>query len=192
MKLLGLTGNIGAGKSTVAQIFKDLGLPVYNSDYWAKYLIQTDPHIRKMLVEWFGAEVYQADKLNKIYLSRQIFQSGSNLRRVNQLVHPRVAEHYKVWLTQQQSKWCLKESALIFENNLQANFDKIVTVHAPLQLRIERALRDDSQRKIKDIKAIVAQQSSDEFKMAKADWVVYNDGRPIREQVLKIHEALAK
>lgn len=190
MRILGLTGGIGAGKSTVAYVFENLGLPVYKSDYWAKYLTQHDPEIRRKLIEWFGKAVYKAGKLDKTYLAQKIFQGQNILERVNTLIHPRVAQHYRDWLNHQQASWCVKESALLFENNLQTDFDKIITVYAPIEVRIERVLKRDRQRERSDIEAIIARQSSDDLKMEGADWIIYNDGRPLLKQIVEIYEQL--
>ena len=190
MLILGLTGGIGAGKSTVAQVFQSLGLPVYNSDYWAKYLTQHDPDIRQNLIKWFGESIYRSGELDRTYLAQKIFTNPENLERVNGLIHPRVAQHYQNWLKEQKTDWCLKESALLFENHLESQFDKIITVYAPVELRIKRVLNRDKHRTRADVLAIISKQSNDDLKIQKSDWVIYNDERPLLKQIIDIYQQL--
>src|SRR5690606_36254585 len=134
MYKVGITGGIGSGKSTVARIFEVLGIPVYYADEEAKKLLQTDPVIRKGLIEEFGSEVFKQDIPDRKFLAEQVFNNEDKLRKLNALIHPQTIAFAEAWALKQTSAYTLKEAALIFESGSQNKLDFIIGVSAPLSL----------------------------------------------------------
>lgn len=172
--VIGLTGGIGSGKTTVANMFKKLGVPIYIADVEAKKLMLTSKIIQRKLKALFGEETYINETLNKIFLASKIFNDKSLLKKMNAIVHPKVASHFKRWLKKQDTPYVIKESAIIFENNLTAQYNYIITVVADEELRIKRVTKRDDSNKSK-IKAIIKNQLSDADKIKKSDFVIYNN-----------------
>lgn len=181
MLKIGLTGGIGSGKSTIAQVIKTLGYPVYTSDRKAAELTNNHATIREGLKRLFGAHIYQADgKLNKQALASIIFQNKQALQQVNSIVHPIVLEDFHHWCQQQTNALVFFESAILFESNLARIFDRIITVSAPEKIRIERVIRRDHTSKEKVIERM-QNQLNDTERERMADYVIHNDDR---QQVL--------
>ena len=138
---VGLTGGIGSGKSTVCHVFKLLGIPVYHADIHARKLSDTDDDIRKSLTILFGADIYTKSGLNRKKLSELIFQNRILLQKVNEIIHPKVLDHFNQWINEyQQMKYIIHEAAIIFESGMNYLFDKIITVTAPKDIRIKRII----------------------------------------------------
>lgn len=188
---IGLTGGIGSGKSLVADFFKLLGIPVYISDWEAKKLMQTNNLIRKDLIEAFGSAVYfESGELNRFKLAKIIFNNKEALKKVNAIVHPQVRLHYQEWLLKQvDSPYVIQESAILFDTGLYKNFDKIITVTADKDIRINRVVERDSCTK-ESILERMSQQISEKEKIAKSDFVIYNNSELIIPQIIAIHKQL--
>ena len=192
MKIIGLTGGIGSGKTTVSNMFKDLGIPVYIADVEAKKLMNNSKVIRRKLIELFGNQAYENNVLNRAYIASKIFNDDSYLNKMNAIIHPSVALHFKKWLKKQTSKYVIKEAAIIFEHNMQSQYDSIITVIANKDKRIDRILKRDNTTREK-IMAIIKHQLSDEEKAKLSDFVIINDElEHTREQVLKTHNSILK
>lgn len=192
MKIIGLTGGIGSGKTTVSNMFKDLGIPVYIADVEAKKLMNNSKVIRRKLIELFGNQAYENNVLNRAYIASKIFNDDSYLNKMNAIIHPSVALHFKKWLKKQTSKYVIKEAAIIFEHNMQSQYDSIITVIANKDKRIDRILKRDNTTREK-ILAIIKHQLSDEEKAKLSDFVIINDElEHTREQVLKTHNSILK
>ena len=192
MRMIGLTGGIGSGKTTVAKIFATLGIPVFNADDTAKELMQNSPLLKEQLIQQFGAEVYQDGQLNKAYLSNIVFKDSYQLNLLNAIVHPSSIQAAWDWAAQQNAPYVIKEAALIFESNAAEGLDQVIGVTAPLSLRIHRVMQRDQCTKA-DVEMRMRNQVSDSIKMKLCDWVIINnDQELIIPQVLKIHEALIK
>lgn len=194
MLRIGITGGIGSGKSIVARVFAALGAPVYDSDSRAKWLMAHDARLREQLQAAFGAEAYDAaGQLNRPYLARVAFNDAAQLARLNALVHPRVGEDFAAWAAAQVAAGCpyvLKEAALLYESGAYRGLDGIITVFAPAAARTARVLRRDAQRSAAEVAAIMAKQLGDEEKLARADYVVYNDdSQLVLPQVLALDAA---
>ncbi len=171
---IGITGGIGSGKTTVCKAFENLGIPVYYSDIRAKYLIQNDLDIKKNIVEAFGNESYLPDgTYNTTHISSIVFKNNSKLHELNEIVHPAVIEDAKIWRTQQTAAYCLKESALIFEQHLEYSVNNIITVISDLELRIERLMKRDNMTQEIALQRI-NKQLSDEVKILNSDFLIYN------------------
>ncbi len=191
MKKIGLTGGIGSGKSFVANVIEIMGIPVYDSDRHAKYLMQNDRYLREKLVIEFGSLIYTDDSLNRQYLSSLVFSKPDRLNTLNQLVHPAVKTDFLIWADKKRSPLVFLESAILFESEFSLLMDKIVVVTAPLELRIDRIIQRDGMTKEAGMQRL-KNQWSDEKKISMADYVIENDDKhSIIEQVTKIIDELS-
>lgn len=192
MKIIGLTGGIGSGKTTISTMFKDLGVPVYIADVEAKKLMDTSKVIQRKLIELFGSKAYEDGKLNRDFIASKIFNDNALLKKMNAIIHPRVAKHFEEWVQKQTSKYVIKEVAIIFEHNTQSQYDGIITVIADEEERITRVLKRDNTSRDK-IQSIMKHQLSDDEKIKLADFVIVNDTlKHTQEQVLNIHHLILK
>ena len=186
MKRIGITGGIGAGKSLVAEIIKAMGYPVYNSDERAKELTESNPKIKEGLIHLFGGEIYQNDTLNKFALAQAIFSDGSLREKVNALIHPIVREDFNLWALAQNNSLVFNESAILFETGSFKNFDAIILVYAPKEIRIQRIMKRDNCSENEVLKRMNS-QFSDEEKYQLTEFRVLNDEQtPLLVQVEKI------
>ena len=172
MMFVGLTGGIGSGKTTVAGFFKKLGVPVYHSDDEAKKLMHT-PRLRQEIERIFGNSAYKNNQLDRKFISDQVFEDKSLLQRLNGIVHPAVREDFNKWAGAQNSPYIIQEVAILFENNLQENFDLTILVTAPEEVRIDRVMQRENVKK-KAVIARIRNQWSDEYKLPLADFVINN------------------
>lgn len=189
---VGITGGIGSGKSLICRVFDSLGIPLYDADSRAKRLMTTDRILVEQIKKEFGNLSYRPDgDLNKEHL-RKAFSVPEELKKLNALVHPRVAADYKGWVDQQVgSKYVIKEAALLIESGSVNDLDYLIVVVAPKAMRIQRILKRDPQRSLLEIENIITSQTSDEEKIKMADEVIVNDGsRLVIPQVLELHERL--
>jgi dephospho-CoA kinase len=190
MMIVGLTGGIGSGKSTVAGFFRELGVPVYDSDEEAKRLMAVSDEVKHELIKLFGEDAYIDKKLNKTYISDIVFKEKEKLGQLNNIVHPAVRKHFSDWVTRQNSPYVIQETALIFENNVQNSYDAIVLVTAPESIRIQRVMKRDEVTE-SQIKARIANQMSDKQKIDLADFIIENhDLEKTRKAVNSIHKKL--
>jgi len=174
MKIVGLTGGIGSGKTTVAKEFKKLGVPIYIADDEAKKLMNRSKVIRRKLIALFGEDAYTNDVLNRPYLAKIIFSDKSVLQKMNAIVHPKVASHFKKWVKKQEAPYIIKEVAILFENGSYKQCDYIITVTATMENRIARLLKRD-ETTVSKIEAIMKNQWQDEEKIALSQFVISND-----------------
>lgn len=188
---IGITGGIGSGKSFICAILQKMGYPVYFSDLESKKISDTNLAIRVALIDLFGDNIYDNNKLNRPLLASKIFESNSDdLRlKVNSIIHPHVRAGYQNWKNEQNSSFVFNEAAILFETGAYKNFDKTILVTAPEELRIKRVMDRDSVSK-QDVEARIAKQLSDTEKIKLADFVIYNDGRPVLEQIEEIIEKI--
>jgi dephospho-CoA kinase len=190
MIVVGLTGGIGSGKSTIAAMFRELGVPVYNSDERAKLLMNTSKKIRKQLVELLGEKAFLDDKLNKTFIAKKVFNDADLLEQLNHIVHPVVRKDFLKWTKKQDTAYVIQETALLFENNAQDLYDTVILITAPKELRIERVLSRDETSK-EQIIARMNNQLDDENKLELANLVIENiDLKSTALNVLKVHEAI--
>lgn len=190
--LVGLTGGIGAGKSTVAKIFSLLSVPVYNADDRAKWLMAHNEALRKALVTAFGEEAYlDTSTVNRSFLAGKVFSNRENTEIINGLVHPAVRKDFKKWAAIQESSYVLKEAALIFETGSYKELDKTINVSSPLKTRVFRVLLRDPQRTTAQVNEIINRQLPDQDKNRLADFVIKNtENKMIIPQVLEIHRKI--
>ncbi len=191
MLKVGITGGIGSGKSIVSRVFKSLNIPVYDSDSSAKLLMECDPEIRRKLTGLFGDDLYKEFDLDRTKLAAIIFNDPEKLEQVNRIVHPHVKENFRDWCDLQTgTPYILQEAAIIFESGADKYLDKIITVAAPLELRIARVIERNQTEREKIMK-IVDRQMNEEERMERSDYVIVNDEKTlIIPQVLAIHNEL--
>lgn len=190
MKIIGLTGGIGSGKTTVAKMFEALGIPVYYADSEARKLMQNSAGLREEIIKLLGEKAYNNDGLNSSYIAQIVFRDKTKLNELNALVHPLVENHFKNWVKLQDSRYVVQENALIFENRKQSSFDAIITVTAPLQKRLERVIKRDGVTERQVIERI-ENQLDNEFKIEQATFVIHNITLDkCKDQVDLIHKQL--
>lgn len=192
MIVVGLTGGIGSGKTTIAKQFVSLGIPVYIADDEAKKLMHTSKAIKRKLIQLFGNNVYVDNQLNKPLIANVIFNDKSYLLKMNAIIHPKVATHFKNWTLKQNAIYVIKEVAILFENDGYKQCDFTITVTAPKALRIERLLKRDTTT-IAKIEAIMKNQWTDEEKIKLSDYVINNVNlEDAKNEVIKIHKEILK
>lgn len=188
MKIIGLTGGIGSGKSTIAKMFKQLDVPLFIADEVAKSQYN-DPEVKQLIEDEFGA-VYADGQLDREALAKLVFSDQAKLDRLNTIIHPRVHKAFEYWLSQQNSAYVIYEAAIIFELGRADYFDQIILVTAPENLRIERVVKRDHTSRA-DVKARINKQWPDDKKQCLADYVITNiDLGDTKKQVLEIHKQL--
>ncbi|MCK0180021.1 dephospho-CoA kinase [Flavobacteriaceae bacterium S0862] len=189
-KIIGLTGGIGSGKTTVANMFFELGVPVYIADVEAKKLMNKSKIIKRKLVKLFGDDAYIDNELNKPFIAQKIFSNKDLLEKMNAIVHPKVAAHFKRWIAKQTAPYVIKEAAILFENNNYLQCDAVILVVADKETRIQRVIKRDSTSKAK-VKAIMHNQWSDEKKMELSQFVIKNVTLSnTRKEVENIHKKI--
>ena len=190
MLKIGITGGIGTGKSMVSRIFALLNIPVYDSDLRAKQVMAHNPQLKHELIAAFGPETFNEQGLNRTRLAAIVFPEPEKLTKLNSLVHPHVKQDFINWSEENKNApYVLKEAALMFETEAYKQVDEMITVFAPLDIRMERLLKRDTHRTETDLKNIIAKQLPEEEKLRRADHVVYNDdSQLVIPQVLKLHE----
>ena len=132
MKKIGLTGGIGSGKSSISQIFKSLGVAVYNSDQISKNILLKNSEIRKKIIYLFGEKILTNKKIDTKKISQIIFNDKEKLKSMNSIMHPAIKNHFKNWLKQQKGNYIIKESAIIFETKIEENLDQIINTFRPV------------------------------------------------------------
>ncbi|WP_054850707.1 dephospho-CoA kinase [Olleya sp. ITB9] len=191
-KIIGLTGGIGSGKTTVANFFKTLGVPIYIADTEAKALMNRSKIIKRKLIKLFGEQAYIDDKLNKPFVASQIFSNQDLLQQMNAIVHPKVAKHFANWVKKQSTAYVISEAAILFENGSYKKYDYIITVVAPKEVRLKRVLKRDSSSKEK-VEAIMNNQWSDNQKIELSDFVINNTNlETTKLEVGKVHKKILK
>lgn len=192
MLKVGITGGIGSGKTVVCQVFETLGIPVFNADAAAKFLMEQDMVLIEQIKSLFGKEVYKGKELQREKLAAVIFQNKEKRNALNSIVHPATIAYGKKWMEQQTAPYALKEAAILFESGSHKELDKIICVYAPLEMRIQRSMQRDGATREK-IESRIATQMNEEEKMKLCDFVIVNDDKTaIIPQVLKIHEELIR
>ena len=192
MKIVGLTGGIGSGKSTVAEMFKELGVPVYDSDFEAKRLMIDSAKLKQQITNLLGNESYMEDNLNRPFIARQVFANPELLQSLNAIVHPAVREDFEFWVLEQDAPYVIQETALIFENGVQDYYDQVILITAPEDLRLQRVAKRDGLAK-EDIQQRMDNQMTDDEKMEKAHFIIENiDLDTTLKKVKETHESLVK
>ena len=173
MIVLGITGGIGSGKTTVSSMFSSIGVPVYNSDTEAKKIMESSEYVKAKICLKFGDRAYVNGNLNKNFISEKIFKDKSLLKEINNIVHPEVYSHFNEWQSSQNSLYVVKEVAILFELKTENQFNFILTVTAPEEIRIQRIIKRDGRSK-ELVRSIINNQLKDSEKINKSDFVIVN------------------
>ena len=188
--LVGLTGGIGSGKTTVAKVFETLGVPVYYADEEAKKLMNEDENLKNKIIANFGEEVYENGLLKKEVLSGIVFKDADKLKLLNSLVHPATIAHAEAWHKQQTSAYVIKEAALLFESDAWKYIDYSIGVSSPESLRLQRSMQRDNQS-TENIRARMQKQMNEAEKMKRCDFILINDEKQLLvPQILELHKKL--
>ncbi len=188
--IVGLTGGIGSGKSTVGKLLEDLGVPVYNSDKEAKRLMNTSKVLRRKITQLLGQESYAVGRLNRPFIAEKVFNDKDLLQKLNGIVHPAVRKHFLRWSKRQNYPYVVQETALLFENRMQDNYDKIILVTAPKETRIQRIITRDGGTE-QHVLDRMENQLDDAEKLPFADYIIHNIGLQETEvKIKKLNNAL--
>ena len=187
MRIIGLTGGIGSGKSTISQFFKLLGIATYNADDKAKYLMAKDESLKHNIIALLGEMSYIEGVLNNRWIGEQVFSNPELLIMLNKIVHPAVKDDFNKWIQTQNGPYVLREAAILFESNSYTDCYKTILVFAPVNIRIQRVVKRDSLSEVNVINRM-KNQWSDDSKIKLASYVINNfENSLIIPQVLKIH-----
>jgi len=192
MLKVGLTGNIGSGKSLISEVFSIYGVPVYRADRESKKFLD-DPVVKEKIISLFGETVITATgEIDRRTLANIVFSDGKALMALDSLLHPMVLNDFKQWCAgYREHPYIIQEAAIIFESGIAALFDKIICVSCPIEIAIERVMRRDG-TDAGPVKQRMRFQMEDADKAALSDYVIHNDGSEmILPQVISLHEKLS-
>ena len=190
MLRVGLTGGIGSGKSLIARILRILEVPVLEADAEAKTLMENDPGLIASIKERFGDHIYSGGKLDRKMLASVVFKDPAALKELNALVHPVVRKAFSHWADRQNASYVVMEAAILAETGGHSNFDRIIVVSAPEELRIQRVMKRDGVEE-ESVRSRLKNQATEEQRLAIADHVITNDEKQlVIPQVLSIHKEL--
>jgi len=174
-KIIGITGGIGSGKSTVSKFIEELGFPVYDSDFWAKELVNIDENLKSRIIELLGEESYDENgKYNRKFVAEKVFEHQELLLKLNQIIHPAVKIHFENWVNAQNTEFVFKETALLFELKLNESCYQSILVTADENIRIKRVMDRDG-RTYREVKEIIDKQMPEVDKVKLADFVIQNN-----------------
>lgn len=192
MKIIGLTGGIGSGKSTVLELFKSLGVTTFIADLEAKKMMNSNSELIQQITALFGNDAYLNGVLNKEFIASIVFKEKDKLKALNNLVHPKVREHFESFVKNSNSSIILYEAAILFESGSNEICDYIITVTANYHDKIERVVKRDNVSK-EQVEDRMQHQLNDDFKIRKAHFVIKNNELSSTEiQVNTIFELLLK
>lgn len=188
MKKIGITGGIGSGKTYVSEVFSSLGIPVFNADVESKRLMSSSDNLISLVKDLFGDDIYTNGFLDKQKLASIVFSDKEKLENLNNIIHPVVKQEFIDWCKQQNSSYVIKETAILFESRSDKGLDAVICVSAPLNIRIDRAVKRDGSSE-KEIKNRIENQISQEEKENLSDYIIVNDEKDLLlPQIIKIHQ----
>lgn len=188
---IGVTGGIGSGKSVVCQVFRVLGIPVYEADERARWLTEHDPILKADIQRVLGLNAYDSlGRYNRAWVASQVFANPELLAMLNDVIHPRVFTDTSSWVNEQIGKpYVVKEAALMRAAGDGNSLDKVIVVHAPVALRVERIRKRDPHRSEAEIRSIIERQMSDDERRQLADYVLENDEHQLLlPSIIRLHE----
>ena len=190
MMVVGLTGGMGSGKTTVANYFKELDIPVYIADDAAKALMNTNAEVKSKVLSLFGDLAYRDNEIDRKYIAGQVFNDQQKLQQLNNIIHPAVFLDFQNWKNKQKSPYVIYEAAILFETGGYKKCDLVILVTAPIEERIKRLQARDGSS-VEEIEARIQYQWSDNEKRKLADFEIINSNLPAtKEQVRNLHEIL--
>lgn len=191
MYKVAITGGIGSGKSKVVELLAQRGVSAYDSDSRAKSLMMSSPKLREQIIERFGAEVYSGAELNRGLLAERVFNDKEALAALNAIVHPAVMADFEEWAEGKEGSYVVMESAILFEAGLEGSFDAVVSVMAPEELRLERAMRRDGASE-EQIRERMRNQLSDEERCDRSTYAIVNiELDDLEDDVEQLHRRLS-
>lgn len=186
-KKIGLTGGIGAGKTTIAKVFAALGVPVYNADERALWLTNNDSNIKQAIINLLGSKAFCNHQYNRPYVAQQVFNNKQLLNALNAIIHPAVAADFDAWYACQSFKYVIKEAAIMIESGSYLQLDSLVVVSAAIDTRIQRVMARNNLSKEVVLERINAQMS-DKERLRFANFTLVNDNNSlVLPQVLSLH-----
>lgn len=193
MKIVGLTGGIGSGKTTIAKWFSEVGIPVYNSDNEAKRLMNESVEIREELIQLFGKDAYLNNELNRKIISSKVFENKDLLEQLNRIVHPTVFKDFKIWIQNQNAPFVVKEAAILFESGSYHDCDYIVSVIADEEIRIQRVMNRDGISR-EQVLSRIKNQWTDELRIVNSDFIIRNNEglNKLKEEFEEVYNKLLK
>lgn len=191
---IGLTGSIGSGKSTVAKILMQKGIPIYFADDSAKRLMMENSALKDAITQEFGEGVYIDGILQRAEMAKRAFSSAEATARINALVHPAVHDDFTQWHRLQESVYVIREAAILFESGTYKNCDSIILVEASMDNRLQR-VKSRSELNEQQIKQRMSRQMSQAKKrsmLTEKDFIIENDQSlfELNKQVDFLHESL--
>ena len=192
MLRIGLTGGIGSGKTSVSNILKNLGVPVFSSDEEGRKILNENDQAKREVIAAFGNDMYNSQgELDRKRMANLVFNDPRSLEELNLIVHPKVNEAFEDWCHEhEKSPYIIKEAAILLETGAYHDLDKIVNVFAPKELRIERVMKRDSANQ-EDVLRRMRFQYSEEERNELADFIVMNEkDTDLLPQVMELHEIL--
>ena len=191
MKIIGLTGGIGSGKSSVLEIFKKIGISTYNADESAKKIISSDKKIIYSIKQLFGEDIYDKNELNSKLVSKIVFNDKEKLKSLNSIIHPAVAIDFDNFCFKHRDEtYIVKEAAIIFETKTENLFNKIIYVKAPKEIRVDRVMQRDNLFR-DDVLNRIQNQINETSIIDKCDFIIDNiNFSELEEKVLEIHNTL--
>ncbi len=185
---LGVTGGIGSGKTSVCRVFGILGIPVFSADREANEIMENDQRITSRINSIAGKDLYTTDGLDRMKLATIIFNDKALLEKVNSLVHPLVFDHFVKWVPLQTAPYVIMEAAILFESGAEKYVDKVATVEAPVEQRVERIIQRNKLSR-EQVLERMRNQFDDETRMKLSDWVIHNsENDMIIPAILNIHK----
>lgn len=187
---LGVTGGIGSGKTSVCKVFRVLGVPVFSADYSARKIIDSDTGIREVINSIAGKDLYSSGSLDRTALATLIFNDNSLLMKVNSVIHPAVFEHFAEWEKEQPYPYVIMEAAILFESGASKLVDKIATIVAPVEERMNRVINRNKLTR-SQVMERMNNQMDDESRVRMSDYVIYNsENDMIIPAILKLHDEI--
>ena len=190
---VGITGGIGSGKTYICKLLELMNFSVFYSDAEAKKIQDTNAYVRTKLIEFFGEEVYTEDGLNRKYIAEIIFNNPTAKKQLEEIIHPKVAEAFATWCKEKENtdeRIVFIESAILYESGFDKIVDKVVMIYADEEVRIERSMQRDGADRTA-IEERIKNQSSDNDKRLKADFVIHNNPDDhVNKQIIEIIKKL--
>lgn len=194
IKIIGLTGGIGSGKTTVAKLLESKGYSVYYSDIRAKEIVNNNAFLKTRIIQLLGSKAYDQDgKYNRKWVAQKVFNNEKLLLELNKIIHPAVKSDFEFWVREQKGDFIFKETALLFELNLDKNCFKTILVTADESLRIKRAMERDG-KTYQEIENIIQKQIPEKEKRKRADLIIENNtdlenlGKEVERMLLELNK----
>ncbi len=191
MLKVGLTGGIGSGKTTVAEIFVNLGVPVFFADTEARNIMESSEEVVRLIKGNFGEESYEKEKLNRKFLAEIVFSDPEKLKKLNSIVHPAVHRQFEHWQAEHLNHdYIIEEAALLCESGAYKNFDYLVLITAPLNKKIERVMIRDGVSEL-EVKKRIESQMTEDMKIIHSHFLIFNDDENmVLNQAMAFHNKM--